>query len=87
VTISDNNIEFPSTWEYGDPDWMVKIDKFRTLNKLSRSNANEYPYQPGLVANISSFYYERENQEKEPNSPYLVSIGVPILLLGDDGSE
>ena len=38
-------------------------------------------YQSGLVASISSFKYITDNNNIYEN------IGVPLLLLGDDGSE
>jgi hypothetical protein len=42
---------------------------------------NSQTYQSGLVANISSFKYITDTKDVYKN------IGVPLLLLGDVGSE
>lgn len=75
VDITDNNVPFPSTWKYDNPDTVDKVTLF------TKMKYNVETYQSGTVANISSFKYVTSN-----NNTY-TNIGVPLLVLGDDGSE
>jgi hypothetical protein len=75
VTVKDNNIQLPTTWQYDNPDKDAKLVLFEKMKN------NTDTYQSGKIANITSIKYS------SGSSSYYENIGVPLLLLGDDASE
>jgi len=83
VVVSDNNVQFPEVWEYNNPDPIGKLTLFNKMrfNNNDGNTLNDEPYQNGKVANISAFKYTNGSTTQYEN------IGVPLLLLGDEGKE
>lgn len=91
VEITDNNIYIPKkdmttgdeprVWSYDLPTESGKLSLFSQL-----SNRTGQSYTPGKVANMTSFKYATNGLNNIMDRSY-INIGVPLLLLGDDGKE